>query len=167
MRSRILKGILAVVIAFVGLSFILPECHKAIFVGPSVHGARAMLDPDAPDDSLPAQVTLTLDDATATFHRGDAGYSTLLSVLRAVRFPDAVQATGTFPSISDGRMRCGDLAITSRGATSHFLLARSASNPRYFWLRLPHLNRGGFGFPMFIDDGRLTPLVQTGANQKQ
>jgi hypothetical protein len=163
--TRTVKRISAIVIVCIGLSIILPELWSTIIVSGAVRDARALLDPNAPERVLPARVTVTFDGATATFHRGDTDYATLLSVLRAVRSPKALEAAGAYPSPVE-TVRCGDVAITSFAVRFHFLLSRSANNPHYLWLHLPHLNRGGFGLPLLIDDGRLAPLVQSAATRE-
>lgn len=162
---RLLGRILGVSLTCVVLLVVLAGIWCAVFTRPSVQEARAMLDPGVPETALPSEVTLTLDGAKATFHRGDAGYATLLNVLRAVRSQKSREAAGPYHS-EGGRERCGDLAIRSFGVTSHFLIARSVRNPHFLWLQLPHLNRGGYGLSMLIDDGRLTPLVHSTSAQR-
>ena len=157
---RVFRRVLAALVIFIALLLVLPSLWFAVFVNPSVRKARAMLDTGAPESALALQVTLTLDGTRATFHRGDAAYATLLAVLRTTGSPEVMEAAGQDPA-SGERKSCGDLAIASYGLTSHFRLARSISNPHYLWIRLPHLNRGGYGLPVFIDDGRLAPLVQS------
>jgi len=153
-----MKGILTVVLGCAALCYILSTKWNEIVVVGAVRDARALLDPNAREGSLPAEVTLTLDGATATFHRGSADYATLLSALRTVDSPQAREAAGAM-SPQSGRMRSGELAIRSFGVPFHFPLDRLVASPHYLRLRLPHLDRAGFGYHTIIDDGRLGPLL--------
>jgi hypothetical protein len=111
---------------------------------------------DTPISYLPQQVSITLDGSTATFCKSGSGYD---EFVRLVGHPTITEALGPYPDFGT-RARCGQLTIPYFMIRWHFPLYRSTANHNYLWVQLRKLTSPGRTYPVIIDDGHLSRLVQ-------
>lgn len=155
---KTLGWIFACLASLIMLNLMLDGMFPAGLDTKSTQQADALLYAKAGVSDLPDEVEITIDGAHAVFHRGDKSYDQLVALLPNGHSQDMLDATGGQISLS-GTI-CGEMAIRNYGITSHFKIGRSANNKCLYWIRLPHLNRGGYAIPFFTADPRVIDLIK-------
>lgn len=157
------RRILTAIVTAFGIVLVLlvaPELVIGTYSTAAAHKVRALLSPATQFESLPQQVTITIDGVTTTCTKGSAAYRHLLTLLRLRYSDDAVRRAGPYPNLGSVS-RCGELTIRHLGLPFHCRLSRSTVNSNFVQIAIPYGNgRPGYALPWIIDNNQLGNVAQ-------
>lgn len=149
------------VICFILIFGLAPEIIISSYSTSAARKVRSLLSPRASLESLPQEVTLTMDGNTTTINKNADSYRILLALLRLIHSEDARKKAGE-PPFGFHRVRCGELAIRHLGLPFHCELYRSTDNTNYLFIAIPYgNNRPGHALPWILDNNKLGTLARS------
>lgn len=149
------------IICFILIFGLAPGIIISSYSTSAAHKVRSLLSPRASLESLPQEVTLTIDGNTTTINENTDSYRTLLALLRLIHSEDARKKSGE-PPFGFQRVRCGELAIRHLGLLFHCKLYRSTANTNYLFIAIPYgNNRPGHALPCVLDNNKLGILARS------
>jgi len=154
----IIKTFAAILIIGILISAILGFIFPARLDTKSVEFAEALLSSGSVYSELPEQAELSIDGVKAIFHIGNSSYNELVNLLHNGRTSEMLEKTGGPISFTQSS-RCGELVIWSHGIPSRFPITRGNDNKNLYWIRIPHLNRGGYAILILTADPRFIELL--------
>ena len=159
-KNRVHSAIFGI-ICFILIFGLAPEIIISSYSTSAARKVRSLLSPRAPLESLPQEVTLTIDGNTTTINKNNDSYRTLLALLRIIHSKDARKKAGE-PPFGESRLRCGELVIRHLGIPFHCRLYRSTANTNYVLIAIPYgNNRPGHALPWILDNNKLGMLARS------